>query len=87
MYQAVLGTTIRSLITIAEASGCDGEVVRAMSAMSNNSDLDSAAHSPRPPSRTASVMSGDNNRPSTSLSVLSNTTWTTEKTNEVTYLQ
>ena len=35
IYEAILLATTRSLVTLAESSGCDGETVRAASALSD----------------------------------------------------
>ena len=97
MYEAVLACTSRSLAALAESSGCDSEVVRLISAMSNQSS-DGSSPSPRQAwgSRGASpaigMGGGDGrasaqSRPHSSLSQLSTMTWTTEKTHEVTLLK
>ena len=93
VYEAVLSSTSRSLAALAESTGCDGEVVRVISAMSNQSS-DASTPSPRGPgSRAGSPIEArnrrfsDSTRPHSSLSLLSNMTWTTEKAHPVTYLQ
>ncbi|XP_052807484.1 dynein axonemal heavy chain 5-like isoform X7 [Mya arenaria] len=98
VYEAVLSATSRSLALLAESSGCDSEVVRVISAMSNHSQSSSGSSpepvgwgsqggsyppSPVPDGRAASA----NARPMSSLSQLSTMTWTTEKTHHVTFLQ
>ncbi|WAR07684.1 DYHG-like protein [Mya arenaria] len=94
VYEAVLSATSRSLALLAESSGCDSEVVRVISAMSNHSQSSSGSSpepvgwgsqggsyppSPVPDGRAASA----NARPMSSLSQLSTMTWTTEKTHHV----
>ena len=90
VYDAVLTSTYKSLAALAESSGCEGDVIRAISAMSHaSSDHQGTPRSPRmhsAHSRVSSALS-EKSRPQTSLSQLSNMTWTTERTNEVTYLQ
>lgn len=96
VYEAVLSATSRSLALLAESCGCDGEVVRVISAMSNHSQS-SGASSPSPRgwgSRPGSPMEAGEgqlvsarSRPLSSLSQLSTMTWTTEKTHAITYLQ
>lgn len=90
VYDAVLSATYKSLAALAESTGCEGEVIRAISSLSNASSdhhgtpRSARMHSAR--SRISSAVS-EKSRPQTSLSQLSTMTWTTEKTNEVTYLQ
>ncbi|KAL4232681.1 hypothetical protein ACF0H5_007369 [Mactra antiquata] len=96
VYEAVLSATSRSLALLAESCGCDGEVVRVISAMSNQSS-DGSTPSPRIAwgSRGASPLpdgegrppSAAQSRPLSSLSQLSSMTWTTEKSHQVTFLQ
>lgn len=94
VYEAVLASTSRSLAALAEATGCDGEVVRVISAMSQSTDA--STPSPRRPGsrgespvegRPRSRVSSTGSRPHSSLSMLSNMTWSTEKSQQVTYLQ
>lgn len=90
VYDAVLTATYKSLAALAESSGCEGDVIRAISSMSNASnDYQGTPRSPRMQSAHSRVSSAlsEKSRPQTSLSQLSNMTWTTERTNEVTYLQ
>ena len=86
LYDAVLMATTRSLVTLAESSGCQGDTIRAASAFSEAPSRDS--HTPRSgsQSRATSAVS-DRSRPVSVLSMLSNITWTTEMSAEVTYLQ
>ncbi|XP_053397319.1 dynein axonemal heavy chain 5-like isoform X6 [Mercenaria mercenaria] len=95
VYEAVLSATSRSLALLAESCGCDSEVVRVISAMSNQSS-DASTPSPRNwGSRSGTPVqenegrapSAANSRPLSSLSQLSSMTWTTEKTHQVTFLQ
>ncbi|XP_060567478.1 dynein axonemal heavy chain 5-like [Ruditapes philippinarum] len=95
VYEAVLSATSKSLALLAESCGCDSEVVRVISAMSNQSS-DASSPSPRNWGSRAGtpVMDGEgraqsaaNSRPLSSLSQLSTMTWTTEKTHQVTFLQ
>lgn len=90
VYDAVLTATYKSLAALAESSGCEGDVIRAISSMSNASnDYQGTPRSPRMQSAHSRVSSAlsEKSRPQTSLSQLSSMTWTTERTNEVTYLQ
>jgi len=96
VYEAVLSATSRSLALLAESCGCDSEVVRVISAMSNHSQSSrGSSATPRGwGSRPGSPMEGDggalaspHSRPLSSLSQLSTMTWTTERTHKVTYLQ
>ena len=91
IYEAILMATTRSLVTLAESSGCDGEVIRAASAMSNAYSGYSSSPSPRSrsqsPVRAGSALSAGETRPMSVLSMLSDMTWTTEKAKEMTYLQ
>ena len=97
VYEAVLSATSRSLALLAESSGCDSEVVRVISAMSNHSASSGASTpSPRPWGSRGGSRAGTPeieragsaaSRPMSSLSQLSTMTWTTEKTHSVTFLQ
>ena len=48
IYEAVLLATTRSLVTLAESSGCDGKTVRAASAMSDAPSSHYGRSTPRP---------------------------------------
>ncbi|OWF37572.1 Dynein heavy chain 5, axonemal [Mizuhopecten yessoensis] len=93
VYKAVLQATCKSLATLGESTGCDSEVIRAVSAMSmGSSPRDSP--SPRSPTRISREQSAHSclssaatDRPLTSMSMLSNMTWTTERTDATTLLQ
>ncbi len=91
LYEAVLLAITRSLVTLAESAGCQGEAIRAASALSNHSISRSQepADDVQSPvaSRAASAVGSEISRPRSILSMLSNLSWTTEKTEEVTYLQ
>ncbi|KAJ8314952.1 hypothetical protein KUTeg_007102 [Tegillarca granosa] len=92
VYEAVLTSTCKSLATLAEATGCDHEVIRAVSAMSHQTSEDGSprlqsGQGSRAMSAQSRASSAASERAVTSLSMLSNMTWTTEKTHEVTYLQ
>ncbi|KAL5009692.1 hypothetical protein ScPMuIL_011997 [Solemya velum] len=88
VYAAVLSATCMSLVTLAESAGCEGELVRSISQMSARSGDSGASPVPgrrSPGSRAGSASS--TGYPHSSLSALSTMTWTTEKTQEATYLQ
>ncbi|XP_052089132.1 uncharacterized protein LOC127725852 isoform X10 [Mytilus californianus] len=89
VYEAVLTATKRSLSALVDSTSCSEEELRAASVLSNPTY--SPNTSPRRTSRAASAMSRVSSamteRPNTSMSALSNMTWTTEKTNDLTYLQ
>ena len=103
VYNAVLMCTTRSLAALSEASGCQGEVVRALSPLSPHNDgansyndqlLDSEASSPTPragsrlDSPHSHLMSAMSDRPVSNISNLSDATWSLEtKPLEPTYLQ
>ena len=82
-------------MTLAESSGCEGEVIRAASALSEapsstHKSLTGGGSSPRTRSSIASRATSaksDLSREVSVLSMLSNMTWTTEKTDDITYLQ
>ena len=88
IYEAILLATTRSLVTLAESSGCEGDVIRATSALSDapSGTHTSSHYKSTSPSRATSAAS-EKSRPVSVLSMLSNMTWTTEKSLEVTYLQ
>ena len=86
IYAAILMATTRSLVTLAESSGCEGETIRAASAMSDAPSRDSNTLPSGTQSRGTSAAS-ERSRPVSVLSMLSNMTWTTDKSSEVTYLQ
>ena len=90
VYEAVLSATCKSLAALAQSTGCDGEVIRAVSSMSQHTTPRDSP-SPRVNSRIASARSGlssaRTDRPLTSLSMLSNMTWTTERSQDLTFLQ
>ncbi|XP_074662754.1 uncharacterized protein LOC141915202 [Tubulanus polymorphus] len=85
IYEAILTATCRSLVTLAESCGCDSDLVRSVSLMSNSAVSLSGAPTPRPLSRGMSAKS--DKRPVSVMSMLSNMTWTTERTAEITYLR
>lgn len=89
VYEAVLTATKRSLSALVDSTSCSEEELRTASVLSNPTY--SPNTSPRRTSRAASAMSRVSSamteRPNTSMSALSNMTWTTEKTNDLTYLQ
>ena len=92
IYEGILLATTRSLVTLAESSGCEGEAVRAASALSDApSSIKAAAAAASVPSmpgsRAQSAAVSERSRPLSILSMLSNQTWTTEKTTDITYLQ
>jgi hypothetical protein len=100
VYEAVLSCTTRSLAALSEASGCQGEVVRALSPLSpykedayeQYGDSDASSPSPRGGSRMDSArsrqMSVQSERPASNVSNLSDATWTLDtKPLEPTYLQ
>ena len=88
IYNAVLVAINRSLVTLAESSGCDGQSIRVTSQMTDTLSPGGRTSFMRSdsPIRTFSATS-EKSAPSSILSVLSDMTWTTEKTDEVTYLQ
>lgn len=79
MYTVVEEAILRSLFILAESSGCDPDVLRSETPDSFESPLSSRIL------RAQSARSGS--RPTSVLSVLSNMTWTTEETANVTYLR
>ncbi|XP_033113255.1 dynein heavy chain 5, axonemal-like isoform X2 [Anneissia japonica] len=111
VYEAVLSSICRSLITLAEASGCEGVMEHVMSELTSTeqntpyletiTENSSHAFSPSPvlgnrlrsrvgtgTSRLSDMsLSDECSRPTTSLSYLSDLSWTAEKTLERTYLQ
>ena len=96
LYQAVLLAITRSLVTLAESSGCEGNTIRAASALSDAPssrvyervcEREDGMRTPRSPDGSNRMTSASSERPVSVLSTLSNATWTTEKTDEVTYLQ
>ena len=95
LYQAVLLAITRSLVTLAESSGCEGKAIRAASALSDAPssrvlDRNDGMRTPRPHEdggESHRLTSASTERPVSVLSMLSNATWTTEKTDETTYLQ
>ncbi|CAH1799095.1 unnamed protein product [Owenia fusiformis] len=91
LYNAILTATTRTLVTLAEASGCEllGEVERVASALSEARSFGEMSDPGGQTSRPVSVMSGisGEQRPSSVLSMLSTMTWSTEKAQEITFLQ
>ncbi|XP_077977225.1 dynein axonemal heavy chain 8-like isoform X3 [Glandiceps talaboti] len=101
VYDAVMSSVCRSLLTLAEASGCDSifedhSYEIAPPSMSPEPIMEeSRPTSSRPRSRPGTRSAGSRiksaastrGRPMSSLSYLSDMTWTTEKASEVTYLR
>jgi hypothetical protein len=89
IYEAILLATTRTLVTLAESSGCEGEAIRAASALSEapSSFKGTASGHSAPGSRAQSAAMSERSRPLSILSMLSNMTWTSEKTTDITYLQ
>ena len=96
IYEAILLATTRTLVTLAESSGCEGEAIRAASALSeapssHKSGADGGASgamaTSTSSSRVQSAANSDRSRPMSILSMLSSMTWTSEKTADITYLQ
>ncbi|XP_064629693.1 uncharacterized protein LOC135488785 isoform X2 [Lineus longissimus] len=85
LYRAILTATCRSLVTIAESCGCDDDIVRTVGVFSEHS----SRGTPSPTRTPARILSAklDTSRPLSVLSVLSDMSWTTERTHEVTYLR
>ncbi|XP_055954878.1 dynein axonemal heavy chain 8 [Patella vulgata] len=89
VFEAVLNAASRSLATLADASGCTGEIVRALSP---GSEFSSECSTPRPYSRHETPYSRGGSavseRPKSGMSALSNMTWSGDSTiAEVTNLQ
>ncbi|KAK6187606.1 hypothetical protein SNE40_005595 [Patella caerulea] len=89
VFEAVLNSASRSLATLADASGCTGEIVRALTP---GSVFSSECSTPRPYSRhgTPYIRGGSavSERPKSGISVLSNMTWSGDSSiEEVTNLQ
>ena len=63
IYEAILLATTRSLVTLAESSGCEGDVIRATSALSDapSGTRVSSAYKSREdsPSRVSTAQSGE----------------------------
>lgn len=76
-------------MALVDSTSCPEEELRAASAMSNPtySPHPSPRRSSRAVSAASRVSSAKTDRPLTSMSALSNMTWTSEKTNDLTYLQ
>ncbi|XP_071801693.1 uncharacterized protein [Asterias amurensis] len=98
VYQAVMSSICRTLITLAEAAGCEGIIEAisrelATSPLPNGSRLDDPSL-PVTPGRNRSRPGTGYSRASTamsratsSMSFLSDMSWTSEKTHEITYLR
>ena len=78
--------TTRSLATLAESSGCESEMVRAASQLSSAPSNVDGQQTPASPGRRMSVVS-DRSQPASVLSMLSNMTWSNEKSTSLTFLQ
>ncbi|XP_070568705.1 dynein axonemal heavy chain 5-like isoform X4 [Ptychodera flava] len=100
VYDAVMSAVCRSLLTLAEASGCDSvfddhshEIAPpsvSPEPIREEPRPSSSKHHSRPATRSAGSRSrsaGTRSRPMSSLSFLSDMTWTTDKSDEVTYLR
>ena len=98
VYQAVMSSICRTLITLAEAAGCEGIIEAisrelATSPLPNDGRLDDPSL-PVTPGRNRSRPGTGYSRASTamsratsSMSFLSDMSWTSEKTHEITYLR
>ncbi|XP_067674368.1 uncharacterized protein [Haliotis asinina] len=91
VFKSVLAATTKSLAMLAEASGCTGEVVRALSPMSQYSSEGVRSPSPKlhsgPQTPRSRAMSAASDRPITTMSMLSNMSWSGESASDVTHLQ
>ena len=88
IYNAVLTAINRSLVTLAESSGCDEQAVRAATQLTDTLSAGGRTSFMRSnsPVRSFSATS-EKSAPSSILSILSDMTWTSDKTDAVTYLQ
>jgi hypothetical protein len=81
---------MRTIVTLAESSGCSSEVIKAASLLSDvSSNLKLSARSASAvSSRSVSTVSMSNpSHPVSLLTILNNTKWTDTEPHDVTYLQ